>query len=90
MIVLDSKGAKKATPNYLGYLLNQGNLSGLYETPFFSGNVGLSINEFTVYGMAAAVPEPTTTVLFLLGLGLLGLSMNRKAKDLPTFASTNS
>jgi hypothetical protein len=85
MIVLDSKGKGKAKPNYLGYLLKESDLDGFYKTPFFSNGKDLKINELTVYGsIAAAVPEPTTTVLFLLGLGLLGLSLNRKAKDLPT------
>lgn len=52
----------------------------------FGGNSWIFLSEIEFYGSSAAVPEPATWAMMLLGFGVVGGAMRRRARTSVSFA----
>ena len=78
MLVFKS-GANNTDPDtYVGYLLVDGDTSGLYASPFTNTHNGNLKDISQVSAYVRAVPEPGTLALF--GIGLLGFGVMRRKR----------
>jgi hypothetical protein len=80
MIVLKG-GAAGSRPNYVGYLLMDGQDWGSYLSPFMNGERRKGISHMSIYlrGGGNAVAEPAT--LALIGIGLVGIAYLRRRRS---------
>ena len=80
MIVLKG-GAASSPPNYVGYLLMDGQDWGSYLSPFMNGERRKGISHISIYlrGGGNAVAEPAT--LALIGIGLVGIAYLRRRRS---------
>ena len=82
LLVLKGGNGNTTLPFYVGYLLENGQSSGSYLSPFLDGPRRKDIGHFTVYVRGdrdTQVPEPTT--LALIGLGLVGIAYMRRRRS---------
>lgn len=79
MLVFKGGGGNIVPTKYVGYLLVNGDTSGSYFTPFENGNNGnpAEISHVSAY---VRVPEPTSALLLVAGLGLIGATSVRRGK----------
>ena len=78
MLVIKGAVGNNVVPTYVGYLLNAGDVTGNYATPFANANNGnpKDISHMSIYVRGSGsmtVPEPG--VLILLGMGILAAGL---------------
>jgi hypothetical protein len=80
MLVLKGGNGSTNLTSYVGYLLESGQDSGSYLSPFMNGRNRKDISHISVYLRgASAVAEPTTLVL--VGIGLVGIAGLRRRRS---------